>query len=87
MARVITGRVLLTGSPQPLAQESSTVRSLAITALSSNAGTAYIGNTAVDAALGFPMEPGAFLGMDVIDPSQVYVLGTGTVAWLGLMPS
>ena len=79
----------LTLAPDVITQLSSDkilVRSLLIKSMGSNISFIYIGTELLTTSNGYVLEPSEVLGLDVKDPSRVYLLSSeaATISWLGL---
>ena len=74
---VLNGQVTLTGTParDPLAAVATPIKSVTIENPSTNA-VVYVGNVAVTILLGYRLQPGATVSLDIDDLNKVYVTGT-----------
>lgn len=75
MASLQTLKVVIQNTNQAQPLPSHPCRQATLHALSSNAGTVYMGNSAVNAD-SFPLNPGAAQDVHVDDLKKVYVFGT-----------
>lgn len=59
-------------------------KSVAIYATSGNAGTVYVGDSAVTTSTGFPVAAGGAIAIDTDDVNSVYIIGTAndTIRWI-----
>ena len=70
----------------PLSFDKILLRSVLIKSMGSNTSFIYIGTELLTTSNGYILEPSEVLGIDVKDPSQIYLLSseTATISWLGL---
>lgn len=73
---IVNAEVEVAAAAAQLTKQTGSTRSVGILALSTNAGTTYIGSKGVTAANGFPIKPGAFFTIDIRDISLLYIIGT-----------
>ena len=71
---------------QPLTSDKIFTRSLLIKSMASNTSFIYIGTELLTTSNGYILEPGEVLGLDVKDPSKVYLLSpeVALISWMGL---
>jgi len=77
---------LLPNIIKPLSDDILFTRSLLIKSMGSNTSFIYIGTELLTTSNGYILEPGEVLGLDVKDPSRVYLLSpeAAMISWLGL---
>jgi len=72
---VLNGQVTIAAPSVPLAAVATTIKSVTIENVSTNA-VVYVGNATVAAGNGYRLQPGATVSMDIDDLNKVYVTGT-----------
>lgn len=72
---VLSGQVTVAAAAAPLVAVATTIKSVTIENLSTNA-VVYVGPVAVTALTGYGLRPGATVSMDIDDLNKVYVIGT-----------
>lgn len=87
MALLTHGEYTVTASAARLVSQSDASRavgSVALTALSTNSGTVYVGGPGVTTANGYPLGPGDTFSCDFGDASSIYIIGTASdkVRWI-----
>lgn len=72
---VKTGRVTVAtvGTRVALSGSTSGIVSVAVQAISSNAGVVYVGSSGVAAANGYQLQPGQAVSLDIADLNLVYI--------------
>lgn len=84
-SRLYNGTATNTSSVTAIELGSSQVLRFGVTvlALSSNAQTIYIGNSGVTTSNGFPLAAGAGLEVPVDNLNKIYIVGSGSVRYIG----
>jgi hypothetical protein len=95
MANPHTGQVTISASPQRLSGTITTIDEYIVKVPSTNAGPAYVGDSAVTTSTGHILEPGDTLTLVVdvasgqpkfeVRPHELYVVGTAgdKISWFG----
>jgi hypothetical protein len=77
VARVVTDQQTLAGAAaEALAASADGAYYILLKALSTNAGTLYVGDSSVSSAEGYPLVPGEAVSLPVPSVDGIYIRGT-----------
>jgi len=84
-SRLYSNAVSNTSSVTPVQLNSNQELKFGVTvlALSTNSATVYVGNSGVTTSNGFPLAAGAGIQLAIDNLSKVYIVGSGSVRWIG----
>lgn len=76
------GQATATGTAAALGSQ-ALQNGVTIQALSTNSGMVYVGPASVTTATGYPLAAGQAVAYNLANIADVYIVGTGSVAWTG----